>query len=375
MLLKDLTFFNFRNLADQKIELVSGINFLCGKNGQGKTNVAEAISILSHTKSFRTQHSEELIRWGADQCSVFGTAQRQVGSNIDEFKLGVAIERKKRSLFLDEQRVASAAEYVGQLKVVSFSPSDLSLVKGAPQGRRSFVDKHMLYYEPRVFESLVAYQRALKSKRAIIVEVYEKRVDRAEIARNIAPWNQILAEEAASIVSARKRFVSEIQRRAREIYSKFGAEDLAIRYESTFDKSLGVEITKERIFELYQALLEKEIMRGGTFLGPHRDDVALELSGQDARAFASQGQTRSLVLAIKLALRHLIFEQSAEFPVVVLDDVDSELDETRRAALFEVIFAHGTQVVITGTEVKAALGVVPNLTKFEVENGVVRPSN
>ncbi len=372
MHLSEIVLYNFRNLADQTVQFGPKVNLILGRNAQGKTNLVEAFSLLSHTKSFRTSKSEELIRWGAEECSVFGNVVRQGDEDQRGVRLGVALDAKKKSVFLDEKKVSSIAEFVGQLKIVSFSPTDLMLVKGTPQVRRSFLDKHMLYKEPRVIEDLLQYQRAFKSKNTIIKDLVSKATPKQTILNSIAPWNILLANSAAAIISTRKTFLQLLEKQAQQVYLRFGKEHLELKYNSATDNALQGEITAEGVLGYLESQSDREIFREGNVTGPHKDDVVITLDGMEAKSFASQGQTRSIVLALKLALRELINNQTGDAPVVLLDDVDSELDSHRRAALFEIIFDHASQVLLTGTDANSWLPKVENSVRFSVENGVIK---
>ena len=365
MYIKKLRLYNYRNLNDCEVEFAPGINFFVGKNGQGKTNLVESLSFLSHTKSFRTTKIKELIRWGTAECSVFGTLQREDG----EYEIGVSIEGKTKRVYINGETVRKLSDYVGQLLCVSFSPTDLSLVKGAPGERRRFVDRHLVELNPKLLDQFVTYSRALKNKAALLKEgvTDEKQYE---------SWNHLLAETAHVIEKERLKFIATLELAAREYYQHFSSVDgeLSLALESKLVEGSATP-SKEEIIALLNEALQREIRQRKVVLGPHRDDLRINLGEIDSRAYASQGQTRSIVLALKLGVLALLEEHTGEAPVVLLDDVDSELDSERRRSLFELVSKVERQIFITGTEIRERGVLFENENNhFVIENGtILRP--
>lgn len=340
MHISSLRVYNFRNLQDQTITFSPGANFIIGMNGQGKTNIVEAINLLSIGRSFRTANLDELIRWKEKACSVFA----QVVTTSGSIELGIALENEARKAFVDGQPAEFLGEFLGRLLCITFSPTDLALVKGSPQERRKFVDKHMVDLEPPLMSCLVDYHKALRNKNALLKKGVQD-------GRQLDAWNEMLAKSALAIHHGRSAFLSEVESRAQRLYAEFSQADgvLSLRLRSSFF-SAESEATVETILERYRAVRERELLLRSSVVGPHRDEILIELGGNPARAFASQGQARSIVLALKLAILGLIEDKREEAPIILLDDVESELDESRRAALVRLIYERKCQTFITGTE-------------------------
>lgn len=335
-----------------------GVNVIVGRNGQGKTNLVEAIHLLSLSKSFRTAESRELVRWGEKAGSVFGVITETAG----ETELGVAFEEKGRGYYLNGQRLKTVTDFVGRFLCVCFSPSDLLLVQGAPAERRRFIDKHLADLMPAHMGSLLAYNRAIHNKNRMLKEGV------ADLSL-LDPWNQILAEEALRIVRAREEFILMLRKKAAEMHTGFCEDDapLALALSSNVTPALR---TREALLEEYGRYRSREAACGRALLGPHRDDMLISLGGNDARAFASQGQGRSIVLSLTLGVIVLLEEQRKESPVVLLDDVNSELDSRRSDAFFSLVLRQGRQIFVTGTDTSVGhLDTTQGYEVFEMSAG------
>lgn len=389
MLIKSLRTYNFRNLNDSKVEFSPGINIIIGPNGQGKTNLVEAVSLLSHARSFRTSDSKELIRRDSNEASVFGLIKtsinspvefNQAGEQVNEQinELGVALESGRRTTFKNGEKLDSLEEFIGNFICVSFSPSDLEIVKGAPALRRRFLDKHCVDYKRSVLHQLVKYQSALKHKQSLLSNEKDK-FSFQSIESQIRVWNRILADSAEKISAVRYEFVDRLQEKVKKIYSEI-ADDSAFKSETTELLSLKLESDiepgwdSETIFDCFEKQIEREILARRVRFGPHRDDLAIILSDLDARAFASQGQTRSIVIALKLGVLELIRDIIGESPVILLDDVDSELDAQRLSRLYQVVLRAHQQVIISATEIPRFLLEIDNqkeINKLTVKQGCI----
>lgn len=340
MYLKHLRVSGFRNLAEQSIDFSPGITFISGKNGEGKTNLLEAIYVLSLSKSYRTSKRQELIQWDTQKAAVFGI----VSDALNEVSLAVGIEKGSRNLFVNGTKVPSVLEYLGYLTTITFSPSDLALVKGAPSLRRKFLDKHINDLNPKLMRHFLSFNKALAHKSALLRE------GRADF-NSLDSWNVIMAQSAYIISEERKSLVSKLQAQVNQVANRIGAVDGDIEIE--LESNIRDEVFQngwKGVFEFLRKASSQEKERKRVLFGPHRDEMIIKLHGTDSRAFASQGQTRSLVLSLKFALLEIIEEEKGESPVLLLDDVDSELDEERRQALLQAIFSKERQVIITGTD-------------------------
>ena len=320
------------------MEFSSGPVFITGDNGNGKTNLVEAIYLLSGSRSFRTNSAGEFSKWGTDTCSVFGTVTAQTG----EFEMGLLFHPGRREGLLNGNPLPSFGDFLGKISVVAFSPNDLSLVKGSPQGRRKFLDRHMVDEQPGLLKVLLSYQRALANKSAVLK-------DHGVSFQKVAPWNSLLAEYGEIIANERGVFLRKLEDRAGKYHRSFAATDgdLTVSLESDFVK--GGPLAREEIEAHLEGLCAREMAQRMSVSGVHRDDVRISLGGVDARSFASQGQTRSTVLSLKLGVIDLVEESLGEPPIVLLDDVDSELDAARGERLFGVLLEKERQLLVTGT--------------------------
>jgi DNA replication and repair protein RecF len=333
-----LRLYQFRNLVDQSIELNSGAVFITGDNGNGKTNLVESLYLLSGSRSFRTNSSSEFVKWGCDRCSVFGTAVSQHG----EYELGLIFHPGKREGIINGDPVSSFSDFLGKIAVIAFAPTDLAVVKGSPQGRRKFLDRHMVDRSPSLLKVLISYQRALANKSAVLKES-------GATPEKLAPWNALLAEYGAILVRERVSFLADLEHRAAQYHESYAASDgsLTLTLESDFNKKGVLDV--DGIRNLLDSLSAREIAQRMAVSGVHRDDVMIALGGADARSFASQGQTRSTVLSLKLGVIDMVEASIGESPIVLLDDVDSELDGDRGARLFGVLLQKQRQILVTGT--------------------------
>jgi DNA replication and repair protein RecF len=354
--------YKFRNLADQSIELGTGPVFITGQNGNGKTNFVEAIYLLSGSRSFRTNTASELLQWGAQDCSIFGTVTHKNGTE----NLGLIYSSGERRALLNGNALDSIAELLGRLRVVAFSPADLSLVKGAPSGRRKFLDRHMVDLQPSYLKILMSYQRALASKSALLKG--------SNVSyQQLLPWNELLVEYGGKIVENRLKFIEELNKKASQFHIKYAPTDgsLRITLESDFVQKDGT-VSFETIAQTLQNACQREIAMRSTLVGVHRDDINISLGDVDSRAYASQGQTRSVVLSLKLGVIDLLEDSLTESPVVLLDDVDSELDAARSERLFAALLEKPRQLLVTGTgNPPAQLAEAPSLQILRVSAGAI----
>jgi DNA replication and repair protein RecF len=376
--LSKLKVYNYRNLSDQTIEFKNGPVYITGPNGNGKTNLVEALYLLSGSRSFRTNSQAELVQWGKSEASVFGTVETKNG----QAELGITISLGQKSgakpagqrsgqreAFINGTALQSVADLMGSCSVVAFSPVDLSLVKGAPAGRRKFLDRHIVDLQPAFLSLLMAYQRALESKSALLKSP-------TVTPRDLYPWNELLVEYGGKIVDNRVKFLEGLIKKSTLFHTSFAQPDgaLMISLESDLLNPDGSVLSTEELRREFDRVASREISLRSCVFGPHRDDIAITLGGVDSRAYASQGQTRTIVLALKLGVIELLEERLGESPIVILDDVDSELDAQRTKQLFQALAQQERQIFITGTAKPAEELSQPGRAKvelIEVREGVV----
>lgn len=351
---------NFRIYQEEKLVFSPGLNIISGENAQGKTNLVEAIYVLATGKSFRTNYDRELINWTAADSEGL-LIQARVSSQSGQFRLVVEYEQGQgKKIRLNETPLAKRSELLGFLTVVIFTPEDLNIVKGGPSNRRRFIDVELAQINPSFRGVLIDFNRVLLQRNNLLRQLQK---DRQNISLK-AVFDQQLTVLAARLVCKRVRALHQIAAYAGRLHQFISnsKEQLMVEYECSFplfeSKRTRVldrqwELEEAEVAEiLYKYLLDKqdeEIARGSTLYGPHRDDLNLLVNGRDVRAFGSQGQQRTAALALKLAELEYMKEETGEYPVLLLDDVLSELDPQRRKYLMDVV-RQQVQIIVTTTD-------------------------
>lgn len=316
------------------IEPHGRFNVLSGDNGQGKTNVLEAIYLLGTLRSFRAGKTEEMVRFGAAQARVRARVEKLGTQRM----LEVALSPGHKSGRVDGKS-ARASEYFGGFNVVLFAPEDLRLPRGAPAGRRRFVDRAVWNAHPAYLGEVQIYDKVLRSRNALLRDGAPESM--------LEVWDEQLARAAVAIVARRRALVDELAPRVRAAFERVTQTGLAlgIAYETALDindieGSLRTRLVADR---------RRDAARGATSSGPHVDDLELVLDGKSARLYASQGQLRAIVLALKIAEIEFLRDKLGDSPVLLLDDVSSELDPKRNAQLFDFLKSVPCQAFITTT--------------------------
>lgn len=324
----------FRNLDEVLLEPHPRFNVLFGDNGQGKTNLLEAIYLLGTLRSFRATRTEELVRFGAPRAR----ARARVEKLGTERLLEVQLAPGHKSARVDGKG-ARAVDYFGGFNVVLFAPEDLRLPKGPPAGRRRFLDRAVWNAHPAYLGEAQTYDRVLRSRNAVLRDGGD--------ARLLEVYDQQLAQAAVPLVRRRRALVAELMPRVQNAFGRVigGERALGLAYES----ALGEDDIAAALLARLSADRRRDLARGATSSGPHVDDLSLVLDGRAARLYASQGQLRALVLALKIAEIEYLRAQLGDAPVLLLDDVSSELDPTRNAQLFDFLRSVPCQAFITTT--------------------------
>jgi len=340
MRVKWLKLNNFRNYDNQFVEFFDGINLISGKNGQGKTNLVEAVMLSALTKSPRTSRDDDMKKENTDSTSV----ELCVEHNFGDVNILVSLSKEeKKSFFINKNQVKKLSEVFGNLVAVYFAPGDLKIVSGGPNERREFMDTDISQLSGSYYNLIQRYEKVLVQRNKLLKMVHDKSllVDQIEI------WNNQLAYLAGLIIKTRKNFIQKLSEPANEALNCISknAEVLTISYIGA--KGETAKEIEEEILKSLNNNLERDMELGYTSIGPHRDDVKFELNGRDLKIFASQGQQRSTVLALKIAEMKVFETELGEKPIFVLDDVFSELDSTRQKKMYEML--SGTQVMMTGT--------------------------
>ncbi len=335
---------DYRNYQELELSLDGGVHIFLGQNAQGKTNILEAVSYASLGHSHRTRTDSDLIRWEKDAASLQLTLERMDVSQ----EIGFEFYRDKKRRILWNGHPIPTKELVGKLNTVLFSPDDLLLIKGAPSERRRFLDTEISQADPAYYREILSYARIMSQRNSLLKRIRERSSKR----EMLEPWNQQLAETAARVAGKRIEAVRKLHMLANLMQRRISdnEENLSITYEM---HGSDEKMTND-LFSWYNKKLEEtqetDILRGSTGIGPHRDDLVLSVNGVDLRSFGSQGQQRTGALALKLSELEFLRSETGEYPVLLLDDVMSELDALRRRQLLRFIEKEHIQTLITATD-------------------------
>ena len=364
MIVTRLEMDGFRNLETGFIEPVPGVNIVYGRNAQGKTNLLEAFWFFTGGRSFRGSRDAETIAFGRDTARL--RLEFQAGGREQEAEITLAA---RRSAVLNGVPLPAASRLAGQFCAVVFSPAHLSLVRDGPEERRKFLDAAYCQLRPGYLRILSDFQRALTQRNALLKTLRAQGGSRGQLEI----WDERLAHAGAQVFAARCAYVRRLAPEAERVYRGLssGKEAFALRYSSAAgEENAPPSAVRETLYRQLVENRETDIAAGFTTSGPHRDDLTVEISGLAARSFASQGQQRSAVLALKLAEASVLRKVTGEQPVALLDDVMSELDLTRQDYILNHI--HGWQVFLTGCDPSAVLRLSAGRV-FHVEEGRIAP--
>lgn len=357
MHLAQLRLRDFRNYTRLDVAFEPGFHLLLGRNAQGKTNILEAIYLLATLRSFRGVSHAELVRFGQKG---FLVTARIVSAAMHEVRLYWSAH--ERRLTLDSQPVRRLTDYLGTLRVVVFCTEDLQLIKGTARHRRRFMDLLLTQTQPDYLPLLQRYMRALRARNALLKH---STVD----LTTLDSFTAELVNCGEEIRRRRQQLVPTLHERIRSAYRRIagGTEEVRVTYQPSVRSDFHVELARVR---------SRELARRTTLLGPHLDELELAIQDRPAATFASEGQKRSLALALKMAQAELLTEVHGAPPVLLLDDVMGELDQERRAAflpLLEQAHHARSQVFMTATEESWPRELGRRLHRWRVENGTLAP--
>lgn len=363
MWLKNIQLQNFRNYQTQQVDFHPGLNVFLGQNAQGKTNILEAVYFLSLTRSHRTRSDKDLIHFSDNNLTVSGQLVRQAGT----VQLEVDLSEKGRVTKVNHLKQSRLSAYVGHMNVVLFAPEDLQLVKGAPSLRRKFIDMELGQIKPLYLSELSAYNHTLRQRNS-----YLKQTDKVDEEFLVVLDDQ-LVKAGSRVIKYRLEFIKQLETFAQQRHLDISdqSEVLTLNYQSSFPIK-----NEERLAQDFaEALTEsrkRDLFKKNTGIGPHRDDLHFAISGMDAH-FGSQGQHRSLVLSLKLAEIELMESITRESPILLLDDVMSELDNHRQTKLLEII-SDKIQTFITTTSLNHLHQLPQELQLFYIQQGNISTS-
>ncbi len=360
MQIKKLLLQNFRNYESEEFTFSDGLNVLFGKNAQGKTNCAEAVFYLCTGASLRIRHDKQLIRMGTENAKITAEAENRYG----RVTLDADIYENKREIRVNGSKISKNADLMGHINSVFFSPGELRLIQDGPDERRRFMNISISQTSPAYYTALLRYNKILDQRNALL-----KNPDVSLVLDTLPVWDEQLCKYAATIIKKRVDFIAKLSPYAEELHAYLtdGGETLKITPDKKYDGEES-EIAKTLARRLENSY-EKDLRLGFTTVGPHRDDLDFTISGIDAKAYASQGQTRTAALSLKLAEVQIFKELSGEFPILILDDVMSELDLPRRKKLLQRV--HGMQVILTCTHAERVL-YGADCNKIRIEKGKIK---
>jgi len=357
MYVKYLRLKNYRNYDELYIELNSKVNVFIGDNAQGKTNILESIYFCSIGKSHRTSKDKELIRWDQKEASIsVHVAKERLDKRID-----ISIPREgKKAMSINSIKVLKVSDLIGTLNVVMFSPEDLKIVKESPSHRRRFMDIELCKLNKKYFYNLVQYNRVLEERNSALKKWRQMNSDILDI------YDEQIAGYGSYIISERQKFIGMLNEKGRGIHRDItsGQEEIRFEYLTCGAGDIGKSLRENR---------ERDFERKTTSTGPHRDDFDISINGIDTRSYGSQGQQRTSVLTIKFATIEIIREMTGEYPVLLLDDVLSELDINRQRYILNSINSIQTIITCTGiSDIKEYLD--DSAAIFTVSGGSVKKS-
>lgn len=368
MNIKNVVCEQFRNIQHQQIQFASPISVFVGDNGQGKTNILEAIYVLALSKSFRTSKDKEMIAWNAQWSAVRGTvATKQTTKSLEWI-----VTKQKKMVRVDGAVIPKISQYIGNLHVVCFSPEQLELIKGSPSVRRKFLDRDISQVCPKYAHNTAAYQTILGQRNEWLKQMIGKTMDQ----KLLDVWNEQLATVGTQIMMKRMQFVHQLEQWTQRIYEHIAGahEHVTLHYMP----SVKISPMEDRPSTIAHAFLvqlydhhNQERQQATTLVGPHRDDVVCMINERNAHDYASQGQQRTFALAMTMATILLMHEETGQYPIVLLDDVLSELDATRQNQLITT-FQQQVQTFISTTCMQALdRGLKKHMHVFHVKQGIL----
>jgi len=357
MKIKSLELTNFRNYKNQKINLSENLNVIVGNNAQGKTNLLEAIFICAIGRSPRTSKDKDLVNWSSQFAKISLDIVKKIGKKeIDIF----LFPNQNKAIKIDKIGIKKIGQLMGNFNAIYFSPDELKLIKESPDERRRFMDIDLCQFDKNYFYTLHEYNQILQQRNKLL-----KSQDTKVLKDTIPIWNEQLARHGAKIILSRLNLIERLKKHAYIIHKNLTSdkEEISLTYQGYVaedENSLKLLLLKK-----YEENIDKDIKLGYTTVGPHRDDIKIEANNIDLRSFGSQGQQRTASLTLKLAELEVFNDNLGEYPVLLLDDVLSELDASRQNKLLEHV--SNIQTLVTCTDFDFD---IPHV-KYKVTNGTI----
>ena len=348
MYLKKLKLNNFRNYIDFEQIFNHPKTIIIGQNAQGKSNILEAINILATSESERAEKDSALVYWDKEYALIFADIESKAGHT--EIALQINTTGRRKLKINDVLKKAPQADLLGNFFAVMFSCDDLYLIKGSPSARRRWLDSILFQLDINYHRKLQDYQKSVAQKNALFKKAIETRMQKIELKQQLEIWNEQIINLGSEIIFTRLRFIEEIEPMSGRFLGNISkhSEDLELVYKSTLG-SIHENI-KEKFLQTLNNAFEEELARGQSTIGPHRDDLIFLINKKEAKLFASQGQHRSIILAVKLAELSIIEKRTGQTPVLLLDDVFAELDASRQDYLLHNL-PENIQTFLTTTHI------------------------
>lgn len=358
MKIKSICITNFRNYFSQNVDFSDGLNIIIGKNAQGKTNLLESIFMCAIGKSPRTSKDKDLIKWDCTYSRINLNIEKKLGKKEIDIYL---FKDQNKAIKIDKIGIKKIGQLMGNFNAIYFSPDDLKLIKESPEERRKFMDIDLCQFDKNYFYTLSNYNQVLQQRNKLLKTTNER-----ALRETISIWNDQLASHGAKLIMSRLKLVESLKEKVKDIHNFLtnGKEELIISYQGYTAKTEND--LKLLLLKKYEETIDKDIKLGFTTVGPHRDDIKIESNGIDLRSFGSQGQQRTASLSLKLAELEVFKDNIGEYPVLLLDDVLSELDKDRQQKLLEIV--KPIQTILTCTDFDFNL---PH-TKFIIESGKLK---
>ena len=335
MVIQSLDLRHFRNYTHLQTEFSPETNWIFGKNGQGKTNLVEAIYYICNLESFRTRKNHHLLQSGHPQALI----QAELKRSDVLHQIRIQITSRGRQVRLDHSAYNKVSDYILSFLALTFTPEEVVLFRGSPQERRRFFNRMQAILEPSYFRILQDYAKALSQKNAVLKQQQREK---------LPLWNQMLARHASIMSEKRRSFTESLNLHLAELFQAISGRTECLQLE--FQPSISIpEETEEGIFQVLESAAEKEMRAGHSLMGPHRDDFRLMLDHRTDREFFSQGEFRITNLALKMALNQLLYQSFKIYPVLIFDDLFSELDPSMKSHIMDFFSQLKNQVFITST--------------------------
>ena len=360
MIIKSIELSNYRNYENISISFEEGINILYGNNAQGKTNLLEAAYMSGTSKSHKSTKDRDIIRFGQDEAHIKTVVERESLSTVIDIHLR---KNKSKGIAVNKAPIRKASDLFGNLNIVFFSPEDLNIVKESPAERRRFIDQELCQIDKVYLHNLTNYNKAIAQRNKLLKDIYFH----PSLKDTLSVWDDQIINFGTTVIKKRAAFVEELNETVSSIHSKITGSDvpLIIKYEPN--------VTEENFRQMLEEAHPRDLKYESTSVGPHRDDMIFSLDGIDIRQFGSQGQQRTVALTLKLAEIEIVKKIIHEAPVLLLDDVLSELDSNRQNYLLSSL--SGTQTIITCTGLDEFIKSRCTVDKvFHIVNGTVSES-